>query len=187
MLSDVDKFSYLTSLLKSPRGQCISEMKLTPENYKEVVDLMKAQFWNPQLLINRYAESFDYVETCKVYESCERFEKHVRSCWDDSTKFEIVENWFYHLRCIFSPSSLQWNTPRNEECNVSKIQGRNIGLHRNDDYLQGGVGDAWNNHIWIRFSHEWVWIQYSKSSLVRKAYPAQSTHLAGSKGVLFLI
>ena len=58
-LSDVDKFSYLSSLLKGPAGQCISGLKLTSENYKEAVDLLKARFGNTQLLINRYAESFD--------------------------------------------------------------------------------------------------------------------------------
>ena len=55
-LSDVDKFSYLSSLLKGPAGDCISGLKLTSENYKEAVELLKARFGNTQLLINRYAE-----------------------------------------------------------------------------------------------------------------------------------
>ena len=64
-LSDVDKFSYLSSLLKGPAGQCISGLKLTSENYKEAVELLKARFGNTQLLINRYAESFDDLKPVK--------------------------------------------------------------------------------------------------------------------------
>ena len=64
-LSDVDKFSYLSSLLKGPAGDCISGLKLTSENYKEAVDLLKARFGNTQLLINRYAESFDDLKPVK--------------------------------------------------------------------------------------------------------------------------
>ena len=61
-LSDVDKFSYLKSLLDGPAGDCIAGLKLTSDNYKEAVDLLKSRFGNTQLLINRYAESFDELK-----------------------------------------------------------------------------------------------------------------------------
>ena len=64
-LSDVDKFSYLKSLLEGPAEDCISGLTLTTENYQEAVELLKSRFGNTQLLINRYAESFDELKVIK--------------------------------------------------------------------------------------------------------------------------
>ena len=57
-LSDIDKFSYLKTLLSSSAQECISGLTLSNENYKEAILLLKERFGNTQLLINAHMESF---------------------------------------------------------------------------------------------------------------------------------
>lgn len=64
-LSDVDKFTYLKSLLSSSAEECISGLALTRENYTEAVGLLQERFGNKQLLINAYMESFVSLQKVK--------------------------------------------------------------------------------------------------------------------------
>ena len=53
-LSDIDKFTYLKSLL----CDAISRLSLTNSNYAEAIDLLQKRYCNPQVLINVYMERF---------------------------------------------------------------------------------------------------------------------------------
>ena len=57
-LSEIDKFTYLKSLIKHPADECISGLALTRENYNAAVELLKQRYGNKQLLINAYMDSF---------------------------------------------------------------------------------------------------------------------------------
>ena len=64
-LSDVDKFSYLRSLLNASASECISGLALTNDNYHEAVILLKERFGNRQLLINTHMDSFIKLQPVK--------------------------------------------------------------------------------------------------------------------------
>ena len=56
--SNIDKFSYLTSLLCKSAYDTISGLAPTNQNYLEAVQSLKNLYGNPQLLINTYMEQF---------------------------------------------------------------------------------------------------------------------------------
>lgn len=57
VLSSVDKFNYLTSLLESSAAEAIAGLTLTTENYDEAIATLKKRFGNPQLIVNRHMEA----------------------------------------------------------------------------------------------------------------------------------
>ena len=61
-ISNVDKFSYLTSFLCKSAYDTISGLAPTNQNYLEAVQLLKNRYGNPQLLINTYMEQFVQLE-----------------------------------------------------------------------------------------------------------------------------
>ena len=64
-LSDIDKFSYLRTLLTSAAAACISGLALTRDNYAEAIELLRERFGNKQLLIKAYMESFTKLPRAK--------------------------------------------------------------------------------------------------------------------------
>ena len=64
-LSNIDKFTYLKSLLNSNASECIAGLALTNENYNEAILLLKERFGNKQLLINAYINSFIKLQGIK--------------------------------------------------------------------------------------------------------------------------
>ena len=56
-LSDVQKFSYLRSLLFSEAATCIAGFQLTHANYGKAVDLLKERFGQPHKIISAYMQS----------------------------------------------------------------------------------------------------------------------------------
>ena len=64
-LSDIDKFSYLKTLLTSAAAACISGLALTRDNYAKAIELLRERFGNKQLLINAYMESLTKLPRAK--------------------------------------------------------------------------------------------------------------------------
>ena len=56
-LSDIDKFTYLSGLLTGSVSDCISELSLTVQNYKEAINILKERYANPQVIISAHMES----------------------------------------------------------------------------------------------------------------------------------
>ena len=56
-MSEVDKFSYLKSLLTDSAKDCISGLTQTKQNYDEAIKLLKERYGNPQVLISAHMES----------------------------------------------------------------------------------------------------------------------------------
>ena len=56
VLSNVDKFNYLTSLLESTASEAIAGLTLTSANYDEAVATLKRRFGNKQSIINRHMD-----------------------------------------------------------------------------------------------------------------------------------
>ena len=56
VLSDIDKFNYLTSLLESAASEAIAGLTLTAANYEEAVATLKRRFGNKQSIINRHMD-----------------------------------------------------------------------------------------------------------------------------------
>ena len=61
-LNDIDKFTYLKSLLSKAALETISGLTLTSDNYSEAIELLKNRYGNPQMLINTYMEMFVKLE-----------------------------------------------------------------------------------------------------------------------------
>ena len=58
-ISNIDKFSYLKSILCPPAYETVSGLALTNQNCLQAVELLKLLLYgNPQLLINTYMEQF---------------------------------------------------------------------------------------------------------------------------------
>ena len=64
-ISNIDKFSYLTSFLCKSAHDTISGLAPTNQNYLEAVQLLKNRYGNPQLLINTYMEQFVQLDKIK--------------------------------------------------------------------------------------------------------------------------
>ena len=55
-LTNIDKFSYLISLLESTASEAVAGLTLTSANYEEAVATLKRRFGNKQLIINRHMD-----------------------------------------------------------------------------------------------------------------------------------
>ena len=55
-LSDVEKFTYLRTLLEKSAHEAIAGLALTGENYKEAVEILEARYGNKQLIINKHMD-----------------------------------------------------------------------------------------------------------------------------------
>ena len=62
MLSDVDKFNYLVSLLDPPASSAIAGLKITAVNYPEAVALLKKRFGNKQHIISKHMDTLLAIE-----------------------------------------------------------------------------------------------------------------------------
>ena len=61
-LSDVDKFTYLFSLLESSAAEAISGLTLTSANYQEAITTLKKRFGNTQLIVNRHMDALLHLQ-----------------------------------------------------------------------------------------------------------------------------
>ncbi len=61
-LSDIERFSYLSSLLESDASEAIAGLTLTSANYTEAVSTLKRRFGNKQTIINRHMDTLLHLE-----------------------------------------------------------------------------------------------------------------------------
>ena len=62
-LSDVDKFTYLRTLLTGSALEAINGITLTAANYKEAIDILNKRFGNKQQIIARHVEALLSIDT----------------------------------------------------------------------------------------------------------------------------
>ena len=55
-LSDIDKFTYLQTLLDGPAGSAIAGLPLTSENYANAIDILRTRYGNKQIIISHYMD-----------------------------------------------------------------------------------------------------------------------------------
>ena len=67
MLSNVDKFNYLTSLLDSSAEKAIEGLTLTDANYDEAIATLKKRFGNSQLIVNRHMDTLLNVSVISTH------------------------------------------------------------------------------------------------------------------------
>ena len=70
VLSDIDKFNYLTSLLESAASEAIAGLTLTAANYDEAVATLKRRFRNKQSIINRQDSGTSSPLSTDTWTSC---------------------------------------------------------------------------------------------------------------------
>ncbi len=61
-LTNIDKFSYLNSLLESTAAEAVAGLTLTSANYDEAVSTLKCRFGNKQSIVNRHMELLLHLE-----------------------------------------------------------------------------------------------------------------------------
>lgn len=61
-LTNIDKFSYLNSLLESVAAEAVAGLTLTSANYDEAVSTLKRRFGNKQSIVNRHMELLLHLE-----------------------------------------------------------------------------------------------------------------------------
>ena len=64
-LSDVEKFNYLTSLLKHSARESISGLSLMAANYPKAIDTLKKRFGSKQQIVNKHMDVLLHVEAVK--------------------------------------------------------------------------------------------------------------------------
>ena len=62
VLSGIEKFNYLRSLLQGPALDAIAGLTLTDANYTKAVEVLAQRFGNKQLIIDQYMEALLSVE-----------------------------------------------------------------------------------------------------------------------------
>ena len=67
ILSSIDKFNYLTSLLESTAVKAITGLTLTLVNYDKAIATPKKRFGNPQLIVNQHMEALLYVAAVSTH------------------------------------------------------------------------------------------------------------------------
>ena len=81
-LSNVDKFSYLTSLLESTASEAIAGLTITSANYQEAIATLHKRFGNRQLIVNRHMDALLSLGTDRDIQGLRRLrdvvESHVR-------------------------------------------------------------------------------------------------------------
>ena len=84
-LSNVDKFSYLTSLLESTASEAIAGLTITSANYQEAIATLHKRFGNRQLIVNRHMDALLSLGTVNSDRDiqglrclCDVVESHVR-------------------------------------------------------------------------------------------------------------
>jgi len=65
-LTNVEKFSYLVSLLEGSALRAIEGLPVTEENYDSAVDILKKRFGKPQQLISAHMEELLKFNICAV-------------------------------------------------------------------------------------------------------------------------
>ena len=69
MLTNIEKFSYLISLLDSTTAEAIVGLKLTAANYEEAVATFKRRFGGKQLIVNRHMDRLLQLENLSSTEN----------------------------------------------------------------------------------------------------------------------
>ena len=75
-LSNIDKFNYLSSLLKSSAADAISGLAITSNNYEEAISVLKRRFGNKQLIISKHMvlssiwKQYHHCITSRVFVHC---------------------------------------------------------------------------------------------------------------------
>ena len=67
MLSNVDKFNYLTSLLDSSAAKAIAGLTLTDANHDKAIATLKKRFGNSQLIVNCHMEALLNVSAISTH------------------------------------------------------------------------------------------------------------------------
>ena len=55
-LTDIDKFTYLRTLLDGPAGSATVGLPLTSENYANAIDILRTRYGNKQIIISHYMD-----------------------------------------------------------------------------------------------------------------------------------
>ena len=79
ILTDVDKFNYLRSLLERTAYEAISGLTLSSANYQEAIDILQKRFGNKQLIISKHMEILLNIETV----TSEQNVRGLRRLYDD--------------------------------------------------------------------------------------------------------
>ena len=96
-LSDIDKFSYLRSLLERSARESIAGLTLTAPNYKEAVSILEKRFGNTQQIISRHMDLLLNLEPVsaahqlknlrRLYDSVETHVRSLKSLGVDSKTY----------------------------------------------------------------------------------------------------
>ena len=99
-LSDIEKFSYLLSLLESPASEAVAGLALTAVNYMEAVSTLKKRYGNKQLIIGRHMDVLMNLESVgsphdtrklrRLYDSVETQVRGLRALGVDANSYGVL-------------------------------------------------------------------------------------------------
>ena len=64
LLTSIDKFNYLNSLLQGQVKRCIQGLFLSERNYEAAIELLQQRFGNPQLVISTHTDELLKIPAC---------------------------------------------------------------------------------------------------------------------------
>ena len=96
-ISDIDKFTYLRSLLCESASDCISGLTLTVPNYQEAIKILNERYANPQIIISAHMEALvklpaiknmnNVVGLRKIYDRVESSIRNLKSLGISPTSY----------------------------------------------------------------------------------------------------
>ena len=112
-ISDIQKMTYLQSLLKGSASETIEGLSLSNENYKAALDILKDRFGNEQILISAHMNNLLKLEPIKsianmhglrrVYDNIETQVRSLRNLGVDSRQYGPM---FIPILCSKIPNEL---------------------------------------------------------------------------------
>jgi len=146
-ISEVDKFSYLKTLLSGKALAVVKGFVLSTENYKEALGLLKERFGNPQVLISAHLDALIKIRKIKNdddFEGMRKLYHEVEACVRNLRSLEVETKTYGCLLILLLkdklPGQILMEISRGMAGNIWTLEEFLKGLNRESQAKESFVG-----------------------------------------------
>jgi len=146
-ISEVDKFSYLKTLLSGKALAVVKGFVLSTENYKEALGLLKERFGNPQVLISAHLDALIKIRKIKNdddFEGMRKLYHEVETCVRNLRSLEVETKTYGCLLILLLkdklPEQILMEISRGMAGNIWTLEEFLKGLNRESQAKESFVG-----------------------------------------------